>query len=335
MRRSDLRNLVLSGCVMVLLAGCIQSTRTLTATPTDPPPSKPAVGVNLIRPSVLVGTGGTGPTLVYNATASKAPPYASLKGCLPALDGQGNVYLLASSNGCGVDPSSIDVYPSNAVGGATRIRSLSVGPGNKIANVKDMAVSPGGEIFVNDGTGVAVFNATANGADAPVRFIRWDGGGDAPVTPGFIAVDSMDNLYVQSGLSIAVFGPDDTGLVVPSRVISGPHTRLAGLGKMTTDVQRNLYVTFESGGVGVLEFTADADGDAVPLRFVSSGAMSNFDGVLGVAVDSSGLIYIRATAPYCGAVFLFAANSSGSTSPLRVLGGTCPSDDADGTIAVF
>jgi hypothetical protein len=208
----------------------------------------------------------------------------------------------------------------------------------KIANVEDMAVSPEGDIFVNDGDGVAVFSVTANGTDAPVRYIQWDGGGETPITPGLIAVDGEENLYVQNGLSIAVFGPNDTGLVVPSRVIIGPHTQLAGLGRMTTDVQGNLYVTISGygyGSVGVLEFIFDANGDAVPLRSVSSLEMSNFDGYAGVAVDSSGLIYIRATDPYCGAIFEFAANASGSTIPLRELGGGCPSYDIEGTIAVY
>jgi hypothetical protein len=265
--------------------------------------------------------------------------YASLEGCLPAVDGQGNVYLLAFQYpwGCGYQPKSINVYSPNSVGGSG-IRYLSVGPGTKVANVQDMAVSPAGEIFINDGKGVSVFSATASGSDAPVRYIQWDGGEAVPVTPGFIAVDGEDNLYVQNGSSIAVFGPQVTGLVVPSRVISGPHTQLSGLSRMTADVHGNLYVTIDSGGsngVGVLEFTADAHGDVAPLRSVSSTSMVNFDGLLGVAVDSSGLIYVRATHPYCGAIFVFAADASGSSTPLRVLGGDCPADDIDGTIAVL
>jgi hypothetical protein len=336
MRSKDLRNLALNGCVMALLVGCNQSRPISTVTPANPPSPQPSAGVSLSRPSVIVGTNGWGPTVIYNATDSKQAPYASLAGCLPAVDGQGNVYMLAfhPPYGCGYYPSSIDVYPSNAVGGASRIRSLPVGPGMKIPNVKDMAVTTKGEIFVNDGNGVAVFSITANGTDAPVREIQWDGGGDTPVTPGFIAVDGKDNLYVQNGLSIAVFGPDDTGLVVPSKVISGPHTQLAGLGRMTTDVQGNLYVTLTLNPHGVLEFAAGVNGDAVPLRFVSSSKMSNFDGILGVAVDSSGLIYVRANDPYCGGVFVFAADASGTTDPLSVLSGE-PCYDIDGTIAVY
>ncbi len=88
-------------------------------------------------------------------------------------------------------------------------------------------------------------------------------------------------------------------------------------------------------GVGVLEFAAGANGDVAPIRSLTLTSMGNFSGFLGVAVDSSGLIYVRATDPYCGAIFVFAADASGSANPLRVLGGTCPADDIDGTIAIF
>ena len=236
MKHSDFHHLVLCGCVMALLMGCSQrapqsagSTTGNTPPGNTPLPTQPtySFGVSLSRPSVIVGTNGWGPTLVYHATDSGGDPYASLEGCLPAVDGQGNVYLLAFHYpyGCGDELSSIDVYAPDAVGGSSSIRSLSVGPGTTIANVNDMAVSPAGEIFVNDGNGVAVFSAAANGSDAPVRYIQWNGGGLTPLTPGYIAVDGKDNLYVQNGSSIAVFGPHDTGLVVPSRVINGPDTQ--------------------------------------------------------------------------------------------------------------
>jgi hypothetical protein len=355
LKRSDLHHLVLCGCVVALLTGCGQrapqsaGSTTGNTPPGNPsPPSEPteptqptySSGVSLSRPSVIVGTNGWGPTLVYHATDSESDSYASLEGCLPAVDGQGNVYLLAFQYpwGCGYALSSIDVYAPNSVGGSSTIRSLSVGPGTTIANVTDMAVSPTGEIFVNDGKGVAVFGATANGSDAPVRYIQWDGGGETPLTPGYIAVDVKDNLYVQSGSSIAVFGPQDTGLVVPSRVINGPDTQLNAPGRMTTDAQGNRYVTTGSNsyvGISVVEFASEANGDAVPLRSVSSTAMSNFSGFLGVAVDSSGLIYVRATDPFCGAIFVFPADASGNSTPSSVLGGSCPAYDPDGTIAVF
>lgn len=107
---------------------------------------------------------------------------------------------------------------------------------------------------------------------------------------------------------------------------------------MTTDIHGNFYVTTGSNaypGVGLLEFAADVDGDAVPLRSVSSTEMANFSGYLSVAVDSSGLIYIRATDPYCSAVFVFAADVSGNATPLRVIAGDCPGFDIDGQSRSF
>ncbi len=108
---------------------------------------------------------------------------------------------------------------------------------------------------------------------------------------------------------------------------------------MTTDAEGNLYVTTNPNalnGVGVLEFAPDANGNVAPIRSLSSTSMGNWSGFLGVAVDSSGLIYVRATDPYCGAVFVFAADASGNSDPLRVLGANCASaDDIDGTIAIF
>jgi hypothetical protein len=348
MRHMDPRKIVLSGCVIALLTGCSQlqpvastgTTNPSSPQPTPSPEPNYSVGVSLSRPSVIVGTMGWLSTLVYKATDSgKAPAYASLEGCHPAVDGQGNVYLLAFHypNGCGTYPSSIDVYPPNAVGGASRLRSLPVGPGTRIESVVDMAVSPKGEIFVNDGSGVAVFSATANGNDAPVRYIQWDGGGKTPVPLGFIAVDGKGDLYIQNGLSIGIFGPEDTGLMVPPRVISGPHTQLYSLGRMTADGQGNLYVTTGDGfgNVILLEFSANANGNVLPVSSLSSPLMEAFDGSMGVAVDSSGLIYVRATDPYCGAIFVFASNSSGGATPLRVLDKALPCPDIDGTIAVY
>jgi hypothetical protein len=335
------------GLATVWLGGCNVSPHNASVATTPPTSTTPPIAfvpptysgfTSLSRPSILVGQNGWSPSLVFSATSSgMSTPYMSLEGCLPAVDGSGNVYLAVFHYpwGCDARIDSIDVYSSTS---GQVIRSLPVGSGT-IAGVKDMAVSPAGEIFVNDGSGIAVFSPTANGSDAPVRYIQWNGGETAPVTPGYIAVDNKDNLYVQNGLSIAVFGPSDNGSIVPSRVIGGPHTQFGtALGRMTTDVQGNLYVTCECYGISALEFAKDANGDVAPLRYVTSPDIWNFSGdrEMGVAVDSSGLIYIRGTHPYCGATFVFAADASGSTTPLRVIDdGAAPCYDIDGTIALF
>lgn len=86
MKHSDFHHLVLCGCVMALLMGCgqraPQSAGSTTGNnppgntplPTQPPPPTYSSGVSLSRPSVIVGTNGWGPTLVYHASPAEAIP---------------------------------------------------------------------------------------------------------------------------------------------------------------------------------------------------------------------------------------------------------------------
>ena len=190
----------------------------------------------------------------------------------------------------------------------TTARTLPVGPGTKIDAVNDMVASLTGEIFVSDGKGIAVFSATATGNAGPSRYILGNtqsgGGASTAIVPGVIAVDAADNLYVQNTVdsSIDVFGPTDTGTVIPLRTIAGPLARLTSSGAqitgMTTDAAANLYVLClcsRQDGDGtdfeVLEF-GPANGNAAPIRFVTTPGMdSNYFGS-GVAVDSAGTIYV-------------------------------------------
>jgi len=172
-----------------------------------------------------------------------------------------------------------------------------------------MVSSAKGEIFVSDGKGIAVFSASAAGNDDPVRYVQGysqtDGGPSIPITPGVIAVDALDNLYVQNTAdsSIVVFGPTDTGSVAPSRTIAGPDARLTSNGShvmgITTDTAGNLYVLCQcsrpdgtGSDVGVIEFNPTANGDVAPMRFVGAPEIdSHFPGS-GIAVDKAGTIYV-------------------------------------------
>jgi hypothetical protein len=81
---------------------------------------------------------------------------------LVSVDNAGNIYLLADSN--------IEVFSAaSPLGSPTRV--LPVGVGKKISAVADMVASQTGEIFVSDGTGIAVFSPTATADAGPVRYI--------------------------------------------------------------------------------------------------------------------------------------------------------------------
>jgi hypothetical protein len=204
------------------------------------------------------------------------------------------------------------------------------------AAVQDMAVSPAGEVFVSDGKGVAVFPAITTSAAIPARYIIGQSQSGATIVPGHIAVDALDNLYVQNTTdsSIAVFGPTATGTVSPSRTIAGPLARLASkaddVRALTTDASGNLYVLCNctqpnstATDFGVFEFDPAANGNVAPIRFVTAPQMTSSFGTDGsIAVDSAGTIYVdtRSAQPYVGIaggqiIFQFSAGASGSVAP--------------------
>jgi hypothetical protein len=152
-------------------------------------------------------------------------------------------------------------------------------------------------------------------------------------------VDGSDNLYVQnnSDSTIVVFGPTDTGYAVPARTISGPLTRVSGIGNyitgMSTDTVGNLYVLCLCKGTdgtgrydfGVFEFDSAANGNVAPIRYVSAPQMYPYFGNDSVAVDSAGTIYVSAIYPNftptmsVPAVFEFSASDSGTVTPLKTV----------------
>jgi hypothetical protein len=323
-------------CALLVVAGCgsnaVRSsgnTPPVTNPPTPPTPTTPTGPSSVSVPSVYVIGGSTGPlpsVLVFPQTASgpiNVP--LEIQGGEVSLDGAGNVYVLAGS--------SINEYSANSLNGSPT-RSLTVGPGTAVSTVQDVMASSTGEIFVSDSNGIAVFSPTATGNASPLRYILGPsastGGSTSVFSPGFIAVDGSDNLYVQntSDSTIVVFGPTDNGHVDPERTISGPMTRVSGSGThitgMTTDTVGNLYVLCLTEGTdgtgrydfGVFEFDPAANGNVAPTRFVTAPAMSPYFFNDGVSVRADGTIFVSAGTPQgIPTVFEFSSSSSGTVTP--------------------
>lgn len=335
MRRTfPVLSFVLGSCGMIALTGCTMSPlASPLGTSGGTPPS--GTGSGITSPSLYVVVSGWAvdsnwsPDTIFifpqttTGSLDDEVPHWELAGSRISLDSSGNLYVLADRE--------IDVIPPVAPY-LTRTRILPTGPGTKIEAVNGMAASLTGEIFVSDGKGIAEFSATATGNADPARYILGNtqsgGGASTAIVPGVIALDSADNLYVQNTVdsSIAVFGPKDTGLVVPSRTIAGPLAGLTSNGSritgMTTDTAGNLYVLCQCswpGGVGtgfeVLEYSPTANGNVAPIRFVTTAGMdSNYSGS-GVAVDSSGKIYVSGGMEAGTKVFEFSATVSGNVEP--------------------
>ncbi|MDP9052642.1 MAG: hypothetical protein M3O31_18265 [Acidobacteriota bacterium] len=271
--------------------------------------------------------------LVFDGTASGlSTPYLEIPGWLAAVDTAGNLYVVscffAVISNCS---PGIDVYSPGAVATGKPLRSLHP----HLTSVYDMTVSKAGEIFVADGSGVAVFSPTAANDDAPVRYILLN-------QPNSIAVDSSDNLYVRAHGTISVFGPTATGAAAPARVIGGPQTQIRSAyaydyGAVAVDADGKLYVlcvidqTDGFNNFRVLEFSSAANGDVPPLRYVTTPGMTPaYDGT-GIAVDATGTIYVSASLAFnIGAVFEFPPDAAGSVTPSNVISSSAWGENAGG-----
>jgi hypothetical protein len=294
------------------------------STPTTTPilPSLPGVPTNgtqiyAVVPGYAVDTGWS-PDGIFIFAASDSGiinddvDHLEVTGSHVAVDEKGNVYALTTQG--------IEVFAPNAPN--FYIRSVPVDP----STVKDMAVSPAGDVYVSDGKGVAVYPSSAS----PSRYILGQSqtadGATTAIVPGHIAVDSSDNLYAQNTVdsSIAVFGSSATGTISPSRIIGGPLARLASsadnVRALTTDDAGNLYVLCnctQAGSTatdfGVLEFGPAATGNMAPLQFVTAPQMTSFGADGSIAVDSAGTLYVNTRWTGGGElIFEFTAGTSGS-----------------------
>jgi len=347
-RTSSLYSFVFCCCALSVLAGCDGGRQPVstppggTTTATDPLPT-PA------QKNLYVVQAGRDPisTLVFPiAAGSSSTPYLEIPGSHVSVDGAGNIYTLDQENYPTFAVTSINVYSANSPTGKP-VRSLPVGPGTKISAAYDMAVSAAGEIFVNDGNGIAVFSPTATGDADPARYIE-DLGGEEPaaiIWTRFMVVDTSGNLYVGTNSDqrpIAVFGPNDTGPVAPSRTIAGSLTHLGGAAceggfgifGMTVDDPGNLYVLYRcmttsddpsAESLTVYEFGPTANGNVAPIRSVTTPGMGIYYAGTGLAVDSAGTIYVSASygteSPFSfvPAVLEFPATASGTVNPSNVL----------------
>jgi sugar lactone lactonase YvrE len=153
-------------------------------------------------------------------------------------------------------------------------------------------------------------------------------------------VDGADNLYMSnnSATPIVVFGPTDTGTVVPVRALGGQLTMLTGRSfgvySMAIDTAGNLYVSCSCQGAGaILEFGPTANGDVAPTRVISGDLTLAYGG--GIAVDSAGNIYQSTTTNYSTqSVIKYSPTASGNVAPDSILT-VGPWTGYDQSIAVY
>ncbi len=303
-----------------------------------------AANANGNVPSIAV-IGGSN-TLLANPTAI-------------ALDAGGKIYVLNStefpkgattlySNSAEFPTGTITVYPPLATGtGILNEAPVATIAGSKtlLDDPAGVAVDSDGNIYVANAQGnpfaakknvekgsVTVYRAGSNGNVAPIATIR--GSRTGLSYPLGIALDSSGKIFVTNtytgntgssppNSSITVYSAGSNGNTVPIAVIAGGNTGLDYPQGIALDSSGNLYVEgFVSGvGTSVNVYPSGSNGNVSPAATIV-GADTELDLPVGIALDSSGNIYVSngfGGPTQRGSVTVYPAGSSGDAVPINVI----------------
>ena len=168
------------------------------------------------------------------------------------------------------------------------------------------------------------FHTTLRGDVMPIRAINFT---DQPAYTGFpIAVDSQGYLYRadQAQSSIQVFAPGAQGYPVPVRTISGPRTRLRELFSVSLAPDGRIIATDATPAARIVEFDANASGDAFPDRVIG-GSNTQLFLPWHAEFDALGDMYVNNNYDGYGNILVFGPRADGNVAPIRNL---IPTPDA-------
>jgi 6-phosphogluconolactonase (cycloisomerase 2 family) len=249
-----------------------------------------------------------------------------------AVDGSDNIYVTNIQDGGATDV--ITVYSAGATGNVAPIRDIIGAPYHY---AKGIAVDPiNGDIYVAKANSSAIFvyAPSANGDVPPIGIIQ--GSQTGLDQPYGVALDASGNIYVANvgNTSVTVYAAGSTGNVAPTQTIAGTRTELAGPHQLALDSSSNIYVAnsaYDSGRGSLTVYKAGANGNVAPIETIE-GSMTNLDGAIGIALDSSNNIY--AANGDNNSVTVYAAGSNGNVSPINTIEGAKTGLDGPQGIAI-
>ncbi|MGH7813491.1 MAG: SBBP repeat-containing protein, partial [Candidatus Binataceae bacterium] len=229
------------------------------------------------------------------------------------MDSGGKIYV-ANAKG-DTTPGSITVYAANSFGTAAPMRDIE-GADTGLDAPFGVAVYSGGSIYVTNSQAagsVAVYSSGATGDAAPAKTIS--GIGTGLLYPEAIALDSSGNIYVVNNAALFT-NVSCTAAGMPAACCTGSGTGTCGL----------------QADDSIAYFPAGTNGDVAPTQSIT-GANTEMNNPYGLAVDSSGKIYVT-NFGVGGALLIYAAGSNGVTvAPIATLSG--PSTHLDLPEAVY
>lgn len=272
-------------------------------------------------------------------------PLAAIAAILLGLFG-GRSFLSVAA---GAEPTAIFVandydvtaYPVGSKGNVSPIAVTT-----DMANPNGIARDASGRLYVtNDPTGtVTIYAASASGNVPPIAVI---GGSNTLLEePISVALDASGKIYVLNGGDsgkITVYPPlaASTGILneAPIAAIGGSNTLLDRPASIAVDASGDIYVANQHGGPigpgniyapgGVTIYHSGSNGNVAPTATIVGAATGLVD-PLGIALDSSGNIYVSnsagafygtVTLTFDASVTVYSAGTAGNVAPIKTISG--------------
>jgi sugar lactone lactonase YvrE len=276
--------------------------------------------------------GGAAVTVYPPGSNGNVAPIATIAGSNTGLNDAwdlavaptGNTYVANGGN-------TVTVYPPGSNGNVAP--SATIGSNTVLNNPGGIALDFYANIYIsNRNNTVTVYPAGSNANAAPSSII---GGSKTGLNfPTGIALDPSGNIYVANHSSenggtdaVTVYPAGSNGNVVPSATIDGSKTGLDFPAAIALDTSGNIYVAndgSEDGGADtVTVYPAGSKGNVAPSATVS-GSNTGLDDPQGIALDTSGNIYVTNDGSSSGVadtVTLYPAGSDGNVAPSATVSG--------------
>ena len=142
-------------------------------------------------------------------------------------------------------------------------------------------------------------------------------------TPTMAAPKLTATIFVSNLGSITAYAPGSNGNVAPIAAISDRSNMIEMPYGIALDSKANIYVANYEGGPArtgtITVYPAGSDGDTTPTATLS-GPRTGLDNPFGIALDSSGNIYVSDSGS--NTITVYPAGSNGNVAPSATISGS-------------